>query len=77
VFKHSKILVLAALFVSTISAQSTSAPNLFNVLSWSSVFSQPVYNSSMTQIGTLKQAVPNVFAYGANISLVHRPVSPF
>jgi hypothetical protein len=69
VSNHTKILVLAAFFVPAMNAQSTSAPNLFNVLSWSSVFNQPVYNGSGTQIGTLNRAVPNVFAYGAPISL--------
>jgi hypothetical protein len=69
VFNHSKILVLAALFVSTISAQSTSPPNLFNVLSWSSVFNQPVFNSSGAQIGTLNRAVPNVYTFGSPLSL--------
>jgi hypothetical protein len=66
---NTKILVLAAFFVPAMNAQSTPAPNLFNVLSWSSVFNQPVYNSSGTQIGTLNRAVPNVYAYGSPLSL--------
>ena len=60
---YSKILVLAASFAASVEAQSSSAPNLFNVLSWSSVFNQPVYNNGGTKIGTLPNAVPNVFAY--------------
>ena len=64
-FRHTKLFVLTALLVPSIQAQSNSAPNLFNVLSWSSVFNQPVYNSSGVQIGTLGSAVPNVFAFGA------------
>jgi hypothetical protein len=51
------------------SAQS-SAPNNFNVLSWSAVFNQTVYKPGSTgapvAIGVLNQAVPNVFAFGAN-----------
>jgi hypothetical protein len=65
VSNHIKILVLAAFFMPSMKAQSTSAPNLFDVLSYSSVFNQPVYNSSGNTIGHLSNAVPNVFAFGA------------
>lgn len=60
-----KLLALAFLIVPSIKAQSsTPAPNMFNVISWSAVFNQPVYNNSGVQVGTLSRAVPNVFAYG-------------
>jgi hypothetical protein len=62
---QGKIFVLAAAAAVSAVAQST-APNVFNVLSWSAVFNQPVYSATNKQIGTLNQAVPNVFAFGAN-----------
>jgi hypothetical protein len=64
----SKCLVAAAFVIGSVplKAQSLPAPNVYNVLSWSSVFNQTVYNSGGTRIGTLNQAVPNVFAFGAN-----------
>ncbi len=61
--KHSLIVVLGTFWVASVQAQSTSAPNLFNVLSWSSVFNQTVYNGGGTPVGELKNAVPNIFAY--------------
>jgi hypothetical protein len=54
----------------TAHAQSQAPPNLFNALSWSSVFNQTVYNSSGKSIGVLNQAVPNVYAFGANGSTI-------
>ncbi len=56
-------MVLGTFWVASVQAQSTSAPNLFNVLSWSSVFNQTVYNGGGTPVGELKNAVPNIFAY--------------
>ncbi len=56
------------LLITCVGAQSQ-APNLYNVLSWSSVFNQPVLNSNGTQIGTLNGTVPNVYAFGNNLSL--------
>jgi len=66
---QTKVLVLAAAVVGSVYAQSQPAPNVFNVLSWSSVFNQTVFNlnnGNEQAIGVLKQAVPSVYAYGAN-----------
>jgi len=54
------------LFCVSAQSQNTQAPNMFNVLSWSSVFNQTVYNANGAPIGTLGQTVPNVYAFGAN-----------
>lgn len=74
--------VTAALLLVTTKAQSqTSAQNVYSVLSQSSVFNQRVYNSSGQSIGMLNQAVPNVYAFGGNLSLgsvgATLPVSSF
>lgn len=61
--QRAKILVAAALGIAAVQAQ-TQAPNVYNVLSWSSVFNQTVFNNSGKPVGLLNQAVPNVFAYG-------------
>jgi hypothetical protein len=71
VSQKTKIFILAAVVALTMKAQSQPAPNVFNVLSWSSVFNQTVYNAAGKSIGVLNQAVPNVYAYGANISLAN------
>jgi hypothetical protein len=64
-----KILVLAGLAGVYANAQSTQAPNVYNVLSWSSVFNQNVLDSSGNKIGVLSNAVPNVFGFSSNASL--------
>ncbi len=48
---QTKVLVLAAAMVGSAYAQSQPAPNVFNVLSWSSVFNQTVLNGSNQVIG--------------------------
>jgi hypothetical protein len=62
----TKILVIAGITSAWGAAQSTQAPNVFNVLSWSSVFNQTVYGGSGQAVGVLNGAVPNVYAFGAN-----------
>jgi len=63
--QQTRILIAAAFAVMAANAQSNPAPNVFNVLSWSAVFNQTVYNNNGKSIGVLNQAVPNVFAFGA------------
>src|SRR5579884_4220708 len=64
----TRIYVLTALAITSLRAQSSAtlpnpAPSLFDVLSYSSVFNQKVYDASGDQIGLLSNAVPNVYAY--------------
>jgi hypothetical protein len=68
---NKKAVVLSVFALAFANAQSQPAPNVYNVLSWSSVFNQNVYNSSGRAIGVLPQAVPNVYAFGANVSLAN------
>jgi hypothetical protein len=68
--RAAKLALLSAIAMTLVYAQSQPAPNNFNVLSWSSVFNQTVYKANSTgapvAIGVLQQAVPNVYAFGAN-----------
>jgi hypothetical protein len=66
VFTQTKVLVLGAAALVSGRAQSQPAPNVFNVLSWSSVFNQTVYGAGGKSVGVLNQAVPNIYAFGAN-----------
>jgi hypothetical protein len=63
--RQTTVLIAAVFGIAAAGAQTPPAPNVFNVLSWSSVFNQTVYNGSGRSIGTLNGAVPNVFAFGA------------
>lgn len=61
--RYLKALLLGFLPLTCLEAQNTQAPNLFDVLSYSSVFEQPIYNKAGMQIGQLPNAMPNIFAY--------------
>ena len=65
---HTRIIILTACVAVAARGQSA-PPNVFNTLSWSAVFNQTVYNANGQSIGTLKQAVPNVFAFASKVSL--------
>ena len=55
-FRNVRVSMLVVCLSVCANAQSQTPPNLFNALSWSAVFNQPVYNGSGTQVGVLKQA---------------------
>jgi hypothetical protein len=63
----ARILTIGAFFVSCLDAQS-SAPYVSQVLSWSSVFNQPVYGNGGTPT-TVPHAVASVFGYSAPLPL--------
>ena len=63
-FNRIKLFILAVFVALSLNGQP--APNVFNVLSWSAVFNQPVFSAPGKSIGVLNQAVPNVYAFGAN-----------
>ena len=60
--QHGKIFIWSVIAAMSATAQAQPAPNVFNVLSWSSVFNQTVYNEQGKPIGVLNQAVPNVYS---------------
>src|SRR5579871_2444266 len=76
-----KSLILTCIAAAVAQAQSQSAPNVFNVLSWSSVFNQKVYNEQGAQIGTLPNTVPNVYSetslsFQQILTAISAPINP-
>jgi hypothetical protein len=65
-FTKTNTILLSAVTFAFANGQSTTAPNVYNVLSWSSVFNQTVYNGNGQAIGVLNRAVPSIYAFGAN-----------